>query len=187
MTPSLSRVALAVALTVGACGIPFVGARAQGGELAPFVANEQTDEDLSQLDEQNVRPARQQLLNALQRLRADQQAGNQQAILTDQIAVIDARQAVINAQIVSDQTRMAQAPADVQAMLQARDQVLRAEHALGEAQKRLIADGQANNTGALREDVALVNSARAQSQRAHQQWVQVRAQIRSQISPAGIQ
>jgi hypothetical protein len=183
----LSRIAFAVGLTLGASTAPLSAVWAQNAEIAPYIANEQTDQDLAQLDEQNVGPARQQLLAAMQQLRSDQSSGDQQLILSDQLAVIEARQGVINAQLTSDQTRISQAPADVRAMLQARGEVLQAELALGEAQKKLIADRQANDTGHLREDVALVNSARVQSQRARQQWAQVRAQIHNEISPAGAQ
>jgi hypothetical protein len=175
---------LCMAIVAGAGFLPLATAQAQTADLAPYMDDAQIDEDLSRLDVQNVMPARHQLLNALRQLQQDQPTGNGQVILADRIAVIEARQTVIEAQILADQTRMPQAPADVQAMLQARDRVLRTEENLGETQKKLIRDQQAGDTGALREDVALVSAARAQSQRARRQWSQTRAQIQSELSPS---
>jgi hypothetical protein len=94
---------------------------------------------------------------------------------------------MIEAQILADQTRMPQSPADVQAMMQARDEVLRAEEAVGEAQRKLIDDKKVNNTGALREDVALVHAAQRQSQTARKQLAGVRAQIRGLMPPADLE
>lgn len=180
---SLSRFALAIALVLGSGCVSVAAVVAQTLDSAPLDTGGQTDADMPHMDVQNVEPARQHLLGAIQQLRNDKQAGNQSAVAGDQMAVIDARAAMMDAQIQADQTRMPQAPADVQAMMQARDQVLRAEEALGTAQKKLIGDQQANNAGALREDVALVNAAQLQSQKARQQWVGVRVQTRDLMPP----
>jgi hypothetical protein len=181
----LSRVVLGLSVALGAAAVVPAPSRAQPPDIAsPFDSSEPTEADMPRLDEQNVQPARQQLLFAVQKLRQDRQAGDQSSALADEIAVIEARRAMIDAQLLADQTRLPQSPPAVQAMLQARDRVLHAEAAVGDAQKRLISDQRSNNTAALHDDVAVVNAARLDSLRARREWVEVHDQLRELQPPA---
>ncbi|HEY1722202.1 MAG TPA: hypothetical protein VGG27_13225 [Magnetospirillaceae bacterium] len=180
---ALSCLAIALVVALGVEGVAFAPARAQTAGSTPLDPIEPTEAEMPRLDVQNVQPARLILLSAMQQLSADRQAGDQATIWNDEIAVIEARHGLMEAQMVADQTRMPQAPADVQAILQARDGWLRADEASDSAREKLIQDQQANNAGGVREDIALVNATRQQSTRARQQWLAVQAQLRSVEPP----
>ncbi len=179
-----SRSYHAAILVAALSGVPLTAGIAQ---TAQIVSDDQTDIDMPRMDEQNVQPARQILIAAIQQLQGDRQAGNKTAIPTDEIAVIDAQYMVIDAQLAADQTRMPQAPQDVQLVLQARDQVLRAERMVGVAQKKLIGDQATGDANALDEDLALVTTARLRSQQARNQLVAIRAQIHDLQVPTDLE
>lgn len=173
----------AFVLAFGCAGA--TSAVAQTVQSAPLDPGLQTQAEMPRMDMQNVQPARQQLLGAIQQLRNDQQGGtaDQSTIVADQIAIIEARREVIEAQLLADQVRMPQAPADVLAIMQARGDVLRAEEGVGAAQAKLLDDQRANNTGAFPEDVTQVRVAQQQSLQMRRRLVAVQTQIRDLQPP----